>query len=189
MSETANADAPKGPLRRLYAWMMENARGPACLGGARRVRVRGSVILSHSARRHAVADDARRPPQARSCTGGVVHVLVGDGRHARLRHRRTVLEDAGRLADRRAPHPALGSGSAASQIRAARLSDRRPGLDAGSLQARNHLGRPRQRAVRGVHALFRHHARRCASSCWKVCSSISSATRRACSSSVTWKPC
>jgi len=28
MSETANVAAPKGPLRRLYAWMMENAQGP-----------------------------------------------------------------------------------------------------------------------------------------------------------------
>jgi membrane protein YqaA with SNARE-associated domain len=28
MSETAKAEAPKGPLRRLYAWLMENAQGP-----------------------------------------------------------------------------------------------------------------------------------------------------------------
>ncbi|HTW36332.1 MAG TPA: hypothetical protein VMD53_17050 [Rhizomicrobium sp.] len=28
MSDSVNVEAPKGPLRRLYAWMMENARGP-----------------------------------------------------------------------------------------------------------------------------------------------------------------
>jgi len=28
MSESAKIEAPKGPLRRLYAWMMENAQGP-----------------------------------------------------------------------------------------------------------------------------------------------------------------
>ena len=28
MSETVNVAAPKGPLRRLYAWMMDNAQGP-----------------------------------------------------------------------------------------------------------------------------------------------------------------
>lgn len=28
MSETANVASPKGPLRRLYAWTMENAQGP-----------------------------------------------------------------------------------------------------------------------------------------------------------------
>ena len=28
MSDTVNVEAPKGPLRRLYAWMMANAQGP-----------------------------------------------------------------------------------------------------------------------------------------------------------------
>jgi membrane protein YqaA with SNARE-associated domain len=28
MSESAKIEAPKGPLRRLYAWMMDNAQGP-----------------------------------------------------------------------------------------------------------------------------------------------------------------
>jgi membrane protein YqaA with SNARE-associated domain len=28
MSDTLNVEAPKGPLRRLYAWVMENAQGP-----------------------------------------------------------------------------------------------------------------------------------------------------------------
>jgi membrane protein YqaA with SNARE-associated domain len=28
MSDTLNIEAPKGPLRRLYAWLMENAQGP-----------------------------------------------------------------------------------------------------------------------------------------------------------------
>ena len=46
----AAAEAARASLRRLYAWMMSNAQGRACLGGAGRVCLRGSVVLPDSRR-------------------------------------------------------------------------------------------------------------------------------------------
>ena len=53
--------------------------------------LRRSVILSHPAGCDAAADDAGGPPP-RLPAGGLVRLLVGDGRHAGLCHRRAVLE-------------------------------------------------------------------------------------------------
>ena len=100
MSETVNVEAPKGPLRRLYAWMMENARGPHAWWAL-------AAFAFAEASFFPIPPDVMLLPmmladrrKARH-DGGVVHILVGDGRHAGLRHRRAVLEDAGPVADRR----------------------------------------------------------------------------------------